>query len=64
MPASKNPGPQDQKKRKEWSTPRLRLLSVNGHQDRPLGPPVIELSGPSSLKLPGQTTVKAAPRLR
>jgi len=66
MPALKDPGPQDQKaeKRKKWSTPRLRLLSVNGHQDRPLGPPVIELSGPSFLKLSGQTTEKAAPRLR
>jgi hypothetical protein len=48
MPAPKDRGPQDQKaeKRKEWSTPRLRLLSNNRPQNKPLATPVLELLGP------------------
>jgi len=44
MPASKDPGPQDQKtqKRKEWSTPRLRLLGNH----KPETPPILEPIGP------------------
>jgi hypothetical protein len=47
MPASKDPGPQDQKadKRKKWSTPRLRLLSNNRPDNRSAAAPVRELIG-------------------
>jgi hypothetical protein len=46
MPASKDPGPQDQKtEKKKWSTPRLRLLSNNRPQNKPLAAPVLELIG-------------------
>jgi hypothetical protein len=48
MPASKNPGPQDQKteKRKEWSTPRLRLLGKYRPQNEAPAPRVLEPIGP------------------
>jgi hypothetical protein len=47
MPASKNPGPLDQKaEKKKWSTPRLRLLGNNRPENRPLAPPVLEPIGP------------------
>ena len=47
MPASKDPGPKDQKadKRKKWSTPRLRLLSNNRPENRSAAAPVLELTG-------------------
>ena len=45
MPASKNPGPQDQKKRKEWSTPRLRLLGNCRPQNEHLAPRILEPIG-------------------
>jgi hypothetical protein len=47
MPASKDPGPQDQKadKRKKWSTPRLRLLGNNRPENRSAAAPVLELIG-------------------
>ena len=48
MPASKHPGPQDEKteKRKEWTTPRLRLLGNTRPQDEPLATRVLEPIGP------------------
>lgn len=47
MPASKDPGPQDQKadKQKKWSTPRLRLLSNNRPENRSAAALVLELIG-------------------
>lgn len=49
MPASKDQVPRDQKakKRKKWSTPRLRLLGNSRPQDEPRAPPVLEPIGPS-----------------
>jgi len=47
MPASKDPGLQDQKtEKKKWSTPRLRLLGNNRPENRPLAPPVLESISP------------------
>jgi hypothetical protein len=48
MPASKDPGPPDQKveKRKKWSAPRLLLLSDNRHQSGPVASPVLEADRP------------------
>ena len=58
MPASKNPGPQDQKadKRKKWPTQRLRLLGNIRPQNRPLAPRVLEPIGPWPPQPTGQIT--------
>jgi len=62
MPASKDPGPQDQKtqKRKEWSTPRLRLLGNH----KPETPPILSRSVRGLPQQPtGQITENSGARL-
>ena len=64
MPASKDPGPHDQKReKKKWSAPRLRLLSDNRPQNRPLAPPVLEPIGQWPSQPTGQIIENAGARL-